>query len=70
VDPAVFANGLAAEGASAAASATGLGIAMYANTAVKFVLTYERTVFDDRSAARPPEHAIVFRAQFNLQPSL
>jgi phosphate-selective porin OprO and OprP len=32
---------------------------------------FERTVFDDdRAGSRPPEHAIVFRAQLNLQPSL
>ena len=38
---------------------------------MKFVVTFERTVFDDnRAGSRPPEHAIVFRAQLNLQPSL
>jgi phosphate-selective porin OprO/OprP len=71
VDPAVFANGLASAGASQTASAAGVGVALYANQAVKFVLTFERTVFDDnRAGSRPPEHAIVFRAQLNLQPSL
>jgi phosphate-selective porin OprO and OprP len=71
VDPAVFANGLAGAGASRTASAAGVGAALYANQAVKFVLTFERTVFDDnRAGSRPPEHAIVFRAQVNLQPSL
>jgi phosphate-selective porin OprO/OprP len=71
VDPAVFANGLGASGASATATATGVGLAMYATSTVKFVITYERTVFDNSpAAARPPEHAIVFRAQLNLQPAL
>jgi phosphate-selective porin OprO/OprP len=71
VDPTVFVNGLAAAGASQAASATGVGVAMYATREVKFVVTFERTVFDHQPAvSRPPEHAIVFRAQFNLQPSL
>ena len=71
VDPAVFANGLAAAGASRTASAGGVGVAMYATPAIKFVVTFERTVFDDnRTGSRPPEHAIVFRAQLNLQPSL
>jgi phosphate-selective porin OprO and OprP len=71
VDPTVFANSLAAAGASRTASATGVGVAMYATKEVKFVFTFERTVFDHQSATgRPPEHAIVFRAQFNLQPSL
>jgi phosphate-selective porin OprO/OprP len=71
VDPAVFANGLAGAGTSQTASAAGVGVALYANQAVKFVLTFERTVFDEnRAGGRPPEHAIVFRAQVNLQPSL
>jgi phosphate-selective porin OprO/OprP len=71
VDPSVFANGLAASGASQTAAATGVGLAMYATSTVKFVVTYERTVFDNSpAAARPPEHAIVFRAQLNLQPAL
>jgi phosphate-selective porin OprO/OprP len=71
VDPAAFANSLAAAGASQTATATGIGVAMYATREVKFVVTFERTVFDQqRGAGRPPEHAIVFRAQFNLQPSL
>ena len=52
-------------------SATGVGALLYANTAVKFVLTYERTVFDDNQpGSRSVEHALVFRAQLNLQPSL
>ncbi len=71
VDPSVFANSLAAAGASQTASAAGVGLALYATSAVKFVVTFERTVFDDnRAGSRPPEHAIVFRAQLNLQPSL
>ena len=53
------------------ASAAGVGVALYATAAVKFVVTFERTVFDDnRAGSRPAEHAIVFRAQLNLQPSL
>jgi phosphate-selective porin OprO and OprP len=71
VAPSVFANGLAGAGASQTASAAGVGMALYANQAVKFVLTFERTSFDDnRAGSRLPEHAIVFRAQVNLQPSL
>lgn len=71
VDSSVFANSLAAAGTSQTASAAGVGVALYATSAVKFVVTYERTVFDDnRAGSRPPEHAIVFRAQLNLQPSL
>ena len=38
---------------------------------IKYVLSYERTVFDDNPGGpRKPEHAMVFRLQFNLQPSL
>jgi phosphate-selective porin OprO/OprP len=72
VDPSVFANGLAAANASSAASAAGIGVAMYANSAVKFVFTYEHTSFGTVGTATPrlPEHAIVFRAQLNLQPTL
>jgi hypothetical protein len=45
--------------------------AWYPNAYIKYVLSYERTVFDDNPGGpRRPEHAIVFRLQFNLQPSL
>jgi hypothetical protein len=38
---------------------------------VKYVLSYERAIFDDNAEGpRKPEHAIVFRLQFSLQPSL
>jgi hypothetical protein len=38
---------------------------------VKYVLSFERTVFDDDAhGKRPPEHALVFRLQLNLQPNL
>jgi hypothetical protein len=38
---------------------------------VKYVLSFERTVFDDSAqSSRPPEHALVFRLQLNLQPNL
>jgi phosphate-selective porin OprO/OprP len=71
VDPLAFANGFAAANTSRTASATGVGASLYASSYVKYVLTFERTVFDDNaSASRTPEHAIVFRLQLNLQPSL
>jgi phosphate-selective porin OprO/OprP len=71
VDPLAFADGLAAAGASRTASATGVGASWYASAYVRYVLTFERTVFDDkRHGSRLPEHAIVFRLQFNLQPSI
>jgi phosphate-selective porin OprO/OprP len=71
VDPLAFADGFAAANTSRTASATGIGASLYASSYVKYVLTFERTVFDDNpNASRRPEHAIVFRLQFNLQPSL
>ena len=71
VDPRAFAVGLAAIGASRRAKAVGLDATWYPNAWVKYVLSYERTVFDDNAdGPRKPEHAIVFRLQFNLQPSL
>ena len=71
LDPAAFAMGLAAPASSHTASATGVAALLYANAYVKFVVTFERTVFDDNpNGTRPPEHALVFRLQLNLQPSL
>jgi phosphate-selective porin OprO/OprP len=71
IDPLAFADGFAASNASRTASATGIGASWYASPYVKYVLTFERTVFDDNpGASRLPEHAIVFRLQFNLQPGI
>jgi hypothetical protein len=71
VDPLAFADGFPGANASRTASATGIGASLYANSYVKYVLTFERTVFDDNPHARRlPEPAIVFRLQLNLQPSL
>jgi phosphate-selective porin OprO/OprP len=71
VDPLAFADGFAAANTSRTASATGIGASLYANSYVKYVLTFERTLFDGNpNASRRPEHAVVFRLQFNLQPSL
>jgi phosphate-selective porin OprO/OprP len=71
LDPAAFATGLAASGSSGTASATGVSALLHANAYVKYVLSFERTVFDDSpQARRPPEHALVFRLQLNLQPTL
>jgi phosphate-selective porin OprO/OprP len=71
LDPAAFSNGLASSSSSRAATATGLAALLYANAYVKYVLSFERTAFDDTpQARRPPEHALVFRLQLNLQPNL
>jgi phosphate-selective porin OprO/OprP len=71
IDPAAFAAQLAAPGASRSATATGAGLLWYLNQHVKYVLTFERTWFEaGPSGVRPPEHAIIFRLQLNLQPTL
>jgi phosphate-selective porin OprO/OprP len=71
VDRSAFALGFAAAGASRTASAAGVEATWYLNANVKYVLSFERTVFDDdANGARKPEHALVFRLQLNLQPSL
>jgi len=71
LDPATFAAGLASATSSRTATATGMAAALYANAYVKYVLSFERTVFDGSTQSRrPPEHALVFRLQLNLQPNL
>ena len=71
VDPRAFSAGVAAASASQRADAVGVAAIWYANRHVKQVISYERTVFDrDPHGSRRPEHAIVFRVQMNLQPSL
>jgi len=71
LDPAAFTTGLASSASSRTASATGVAALLYANAYVKYVLSFERTVFDDDPhGKRPPEHALVFRLQLNLQPNL
>jgi phosphate-selective porin OprO/OprP len=71
IDPVAFSAGFAAPGASSAATAVGAGVSWYLTDYVKYVLTYERTTFDDDGAERrQTERAIVFRLQLNLQPSL
>jgi phosphate-selective porin OprO/OprP len=71
LDPLAFGAGLASATSSRSASATGIAAALYANAYVKYVLSFERTVFDDNpQGTRPPEHAVVFRLQLNLQPNL
>jgi phosphate-selective porin OprO/OprP len=71
LDPLAFRSGLASSTSSQSASATGVAASLYANAYVKYVLSFERTVFDDTSQGRrPAENALVFRLQLNLQPNL
>jgi phosphate-selective porin OprO/OprP len=71
LDPLAFSTGLASSTSNGSASATGLAATLYANAYVKYVFSFERTVFDDNpQGRRPPEHALVVRLQLNLQPNL
>jgi phosphate-selective porin OprO/OprP len=63
VDDEVFANGLAAAGASQRAAAVTLGVNWYPTSFIKWYATYERTMFDGAGAPRPDENAVLFRAQ-------
>jgi phosphate-selective porin OprO/OprP len=70
IDPVAFADSFAASTASRSATATGVCGIWYVNQYVKYVVSFERTLFDDDpNAKRHPENAVIFRLQFNLQPS-
>src|SRR5581483_10802445 len=71
VDADAFALGLASVGASRTAAAAGVDAAWSPTANIKYIFSYERTVFDGgANGPRKPEHALVFRLQVNLQPSL
>jgi phosphate-selective porin OprO/OprP len=71
VDPRAFAAGFAAAGSSRTAKAAGGDATWFPSRYVKYVLSYERTVFDNTAdGPRKPEHAIIFRLQFALEPKL
>ena len=64
VDRDAFAFELAAAGASRKAESWTVGLNWYPAPFLKYVLDFERTVFDDNAAgARPPETALFFRTQ-------
>jgi hypothetical protein len=57
--------------ASQSATAAGASVIWYLNQYVKYVFSFERTGFVNQgTASRRPEHALVIRLQFNLQPRL
>lgn len=65
-----FTLALAATGASRRADAAGIAAIWYPNPCVKYVVSFERTVFDrSPDGPRRAEHALVFRLQPNIQPS-
>ena len=67
VDQAAIVLGLAAAGSSRKAQAWTVGLNWILTPNVKYVLNFERTVFDDnRAGARPPENGIAFRTQLNF----
>jgi phosphate-selective porin OprO/OprP len=71
IDEQAFALKMAAAGSSRIAKAAGVDATWYPTPNIKYVFSYERTVFDENSnGPRKPENALVFRIQFNLQPSL
>jgi len=67
VDQRVIDLGFAAAGASRKAQAWTVGLNWFLTGNVKYVLNFERTVFDDnRAGARPAENGIAFRTHLNF----
>jgi phosphate-selective porin OprO/OprP len=67
IDRDAFTLGFAAAGASRKAEAWTIGLNWLWNPQLKYVVNFERTVFDgDADGPRPAENAIVFRSQINF----
>jgi phosphate-selective porin OprO/OprP len=66
VDGDVFTNALAASGASREAKQVTLGANWYPSQMIKIYGTFERTVFDGNTGARPAEDVILFRTQLGF----
>ena len=67
VDEAAFTHGFAAAGASRKAESWTLGLNWLITGNIKYILNFERTVFDDdTSGPRRPENALAFRTQLSL----
>jgi phosphate-selective porin OprO/OprP len=67
VDDRAFALGFAAAGSSGEADAWTAGLNWYLTPNFKYVLNFERTVFDgDADGPRSPENALVFRGQVSF----
>jgi phosphate-selective porin OprO/OprP len=63
VDPLAFEHGLAAQAASAKASAFAAGADWYPVAIVKYYVMIERTTFSGGSSARPAENVLILRMQ-------
>ena len=64
VDHQAFTLGFATPGSSAKADAWTIGLNWYLNPILKYVVNFERTVFDgDADGPRKPENALVLRGQ-------
>jgi len=64
IDQSAVDLGLATPGSSRKAQAWTVGLNWVLTGNVKYVLNFERTIFDDnRAGARPPENALAFRTQ-------
>lgn len=67
IDDRAFALDLAAKGASRGAAAWTVGLNWFLTPNLKYVVNFERTVFDgEADGARPAENAALFRAQVNF----
>ncbi len=67
VDEAAIERGFAAPGASREATAWTAGLNWYLNPYMKYVVNFERVVFDgERDGPRKPENALGFRLQVNF----
>jgi phosphate-selective porin OprO and OprP len=66
VERAVVDLGFAATGSSRKAQSWTVGLNWILTGNVKYVLNFERTVFDDNAGARRPENGIAFRTQLNF----
>lgn len=70
VDRRAFTDGFAAHGSSRVAQATGADVSWFLNANVKYVVSFERTVFDHNHGVRVPENSVIGRLQINLEPGL
>jgi phosphate-selective porin OprO/OprP len=66
VDRAVVDLGFAATGSSRKAQSWTVGLNWILTGNVKYVLNFERTVFDDDEGVRRPENGVAFRTQLNF----